>query len=91
LVSPCGRIDGGFAAARQAQLAANAPKREFSSRSVGGHSCIEIRERGREAASLKYTRLCFYTSGNNTQKNPLFSVKNVHKNSLTLPVSCDIL
>jgi hypothetical protein len=37
LDSPCGRIGGGFAAARQAQLAANAPKREFHATFVGGH------------------------------------------------------
>jgi hypothetical protein len=37
LDSPCGRIGGGFAAARQAQLAANAPKREFHTTFVGGH------------------------------------------------------
>jgi hypothetical protein len=37
LDSPCGRIGGGEAAARQAQLAANAPKREFHATFVGGH------------------------------------------------------
>jgi hypothetical protein len=37
LDSPCGRIGGGFAAARQAQLAAHAPKREFHATFVGGH------------------------------------------------------
>jgi hypothetical protein len=37
LDSPCGRIGGGFAAARQAKLAANAPKREFYATFVGGH------------------------------------------------------
>jgi hypothetical protein len=36
LDSPCGRI-GGSAAARQAKLAANAPKREFHATFVGGH------------------------------------------------------
>jgi hypothetical protein len=34
---PCGRIGGGFAAARQAKRAANAPKREFHTTFVGGH------------------------------------------------------
>jgi hypothetical protein len=38
LDSPDGRIGGGFAAARQAQLAANAPKREFHATFVGGHA-----------------------------------------------------
>jgi hypothetical protein len=37
LDSPCGRIGGGSAAARQASLAANAPKREFHATFVGGH------------------------------------------------------
>jgi hypothetical protein len=37
LDSPCRRIGGGEAAARQAKLAANAPKREFHATFVGGH------------------------------------------------------
>jgi hypothetical protein len=37
LDSPCGRIGSGEAAARQAKLAANAPKREFRATFVGGH------------------------------------------------------
>jgi hypothetical protein len=37
LDSPVGRIGGGFAAARQAKLATNAPKREFHATFVGGH------------------------------------------------------
>jgi hypothetical protein len=36
--SPSGRIGGGFVAARQAKLAANAPKREFYAAFVGGHA-----------------------------------------------------
>jgi hypothetical protein len=40
LDSPCGRIGGGFAAVRQAKLAANAPKREFYATFVGGHKCV---------------------------------------------------
>jgi hypothetical protein len=39
LDSPCGRI-GGEAAARQAKLAANAPKREFHATFVGGHTNV---------------------------------------------------
>jgi hypothetical protein len=52
LDSPCGRIDGGFAAVRQAKLAANAPKREFLSRYVGGQGCLKIRKgKGKQSAA----------------------------------------
>jgi hypothetical protein len=47
---PCGQIGGGFAAARQAKLAANAPKREFHTTFVGGQHEHDVNSR-----HLKFT------------------------------------